>query len=184
MVIALVAGFLGLLCALMAVGGNRSGVIRNRSSLRAWLSMPKAFRAFCVEKHVKPGDDFVYMASDGTGSLRRWHLLINTVSEHRKHWENAFDNYVGKLRFKKSGSYQRGPNKLFIGYRISNNDFGWLIFEDAGGSDDLRITFMYLPKPGGTGIRKYMSLIALHVRRFWYSLRGYDTSLNSITRAS
>jgi hypothetical protein len=146
--------------------------------------MPKAFRIFSVEKYVKSGDDFVYVASEGPGSLRRWRLRINTASEHRKHWENAFGNYAEKLQFKKSRSYQRGPSKLYTEYKVSDNDYCWLMFEDVGGSRDLHITFAYHARPGGTRIRKYMGLVAFHVRKLWYFLRGNDSSYNGITRPS
>ena len=183
-VIALVVGFSGLLCALRAIGSNPSAVIRDRGSVRARLLMPKAFRAFSVEEYVKPGDDFAYTVSKGPGSLRRWRLRINTASARRKHWEDAFGNYVEKLRFRKSHSYQRGSNKLYRRYRASNNDYYWLILENMGDSGDLHITFAYHAKPGGAEIRKYMGLVAFHVRRFWHSLWQNDASYNSITRAS
>ena len=184
LVVALVAGFSGLLCAVKTVHSSRSAVIRKRRSVRAWFLMPKGLRAFSVEEYAKPGDDFVYTMLAGPGSLICWRLQIKAAAEQRKHWENAFANYARTRRFITSGSHHRGPNKLYTGYGVPNGDCCWLIFEDVGGSGDLHITLVYQVRPGDRKMRKYMAMLAVHLRKLWYCLRGNGFSCDSITRAS
>lgn len=184
MIVALVAGFLGLFYAVKTIQSNKSAVIKKRGSVKAWLLMPKELRVFNVEKYIRPGDGFIYTAPAGPGSLIRGRLQINTASEHRKHWENAFDNYAKERKFVTYRIYQRSGNKLYKGYRISNGDRCWLIFEDIDSTGDLQITLLYQVNPGNRKIRNYMAFVAFQVRKLWNFLRGNGSTFDSITRAS
>jgi hypothetical protein len=184
MIAALMVGLFGLLCAMRAIQSSRSSAIRDRFGIRAQLLMPKGFRAFPVEEHVKPGDHFVYTISKPPSSLRHWRLHINTSSEHQKHWENAFDHYANKRQFKKSRSYQRRSNKQYTEYRISNGDRCWLILDNDKTAGDLSIIFLYQVRPANTRIRKYMNLITFNVRKLWYYLSGKSHRCDMMTRAS
>ena len=184
MVVVLVAGFLGLLCAMRAVRSSSSAAIRDRFGIRDQFLMPKGFRVFRVEEHVKPGDRFVYSNSAHPSGLRHWRLEIHTASEHQEHWENVFDHYADKRQFKKSRRYQRGSYKRLIEYKISNGDCCWLILKNDKGTGDLRITFQYQVKPANRKIRKYVDLLAFKVRKLWYYLSGKNPPCNMITRAS
>jgi len=184
MIVALVAGFLGLFYAVKTIQNSQSAVIRKRGSVKAWLLMPKTFRTFPVEKYIRPGEDFIYTMPAGPGNMMRWRLQINTASEHRNHWEDAFGNYAKEHQFITYSNYQRGRNKIYKGYRIPNGDRCWLIFEDIDNTGDLNITLLYHFRPGDRKIRKYMALVAFHVRRLWNCLRGNGSILDSITRAS
>ena len=184
MVAALIAGFFGLLCVIRALQSSRSAAIRNRYGIRAQFLIPKGFRVFPVEEHVKPGDHFDYTISARPGSLRHWRLHIHTASEHQMHWENAFDHYANKRQFQKSRSYQRGSNKRYTEYRISNGDRCWLILENDEDTGDLSITFLYQVRPANRRIRKYMNLFTFNVRRLWYFLSGNSARYDMMTRAS
>ncbi|MFC1634084.1 hypothetical protein ACFL5Z_04530 [Planctomycetota bacterium] len=184
MVAALIAGLFGLLCAMRAIQNSSSAVIRDRFGIRTQFLMPKGFRVFPVEEHVKPGDHFVYTISARPSSLRHWRLQIHTASEHKKHWENAFDHYANKRQFKKSRSYQRGSNKRSTEYKIANGDRCWLILENDEGVGDLNITFLYQARPANRRIRKYMNLLTFNARKLWYYLSGNSPRYDMMTRAS
>lgn len=184
MVAALIAGFFGLLCAMRAIQSSTPATIRNKFGIRTQFLIPKGFRAFPVEEHLKPGDHFDYTLSGCPGNLRHWCLHIHTTSEHQKYWENAFVHYANKRQFKKSRSYQRGSNKRYTEYRISNGDRCWLILENGEGAGDLSITFLYQVRPANRRIRKYMNLLTFNVRKLWYYLSGNSPRYDMMTRAS
>jgi hypothetical protein len=167
-----------------AVQSSSSVAIRDRFGLRAQFLMPKGFRAFPVEEHVKPGDHFDYTMPARPGGLRHWCLQIHTASEHKKHWENVFDHYADKRQFRKSCSYRRGSNKRYTEYRISNGDRYWLVLENDKGAGDLRITFLYQVRPANRRIRQYMNLLTFNARRLWYYLTGNSPKCDMMTRAS
>jgi len=146
--------------------------------------MPKGFRAFPVEQHLQPGDHFDCTLSGWPVSLRHWRLHIHTASEQQKHWENAFDHYANKRQFQKFRSYQRGSNKRYTEYRISNGDRCWLILENDEDIGDLSVTFLYQVRPANRRIRKYMNLLTFNVRRLWYYLSGNSHKCDLMTRAS
>ena len=181
---ALIAAFSGLLCAMRAIESSSSAAIRDRFGIRTQFLMPKGFRSFPVEKHVKPADQFNYMIPDSPGSLKLWRLQIHTASEHQKHWENAFDHYAEKRQFKKSRSYRRGSNIRSTEYKISNGDRCWLILKNDVNAGDLSIAFLYQVKPTNTRIRKYMNLLTFNARRLWDYLTGKPSGYNVMTRAT
>jgi len=184
MVAALIAGFFGLLCATRAIQSSRSSAIKDRFGIRAQFLMPKGFRIFPVEEHLKPGDHFVYTIPAWPSSLRHWRLHIHTASEHQKHWEDAFDHYANSRQFQKSRSLQRGSNKRYTEYMISNGDRCWLILENDEGAGDLSILFLYQVRPANRRIRKYMNLLTFNVRKLWYYLSGNSPGCDMMTRAS
>ena len=184
MVAALIAGFFGLLCAMRAIQSSSSAAIRERFGIRSRFLMPKGFRSFPVEEHVKPADQFNYMISDSPDSLKHWRLQIHTASKHQKHWENAFDHYANKRQFKKSRSYRRGSNMRSTEYKISNGDRCWLILKNDVNAGDLSIIFLYQVRPTNTRIRKYMNLLTFNARKLWYYLSGNSPRCDMMTRAS
>jgi hypothetical protein len=179
--VAFLAGLSVLLGATLAIQRSRSAVIRDRHGVRARLLMPKGLRLFSVEEYLMPGDDFVYTMSVGPRRSMCWRLQIKTAVAHGKQWEGAFDDYARTRLFKKSHSRHRGQDRLLAVYRISNGDYCRLMSQEIGSSGDLHITFVYHAKPGGARIRKYMGLVAFHVRRLWCTLHGNDAGYNSVT---
>jgi len=179
----LAVAFFGLGWAMVIVQTSRSAVIRDRRSFRAWLLMPNALRDFPVEESAKPGDQVLYATSGRPGSLRHWRLQINTAKEHREHWERALSSYAVKRRFEGRGSYHRGGNKMYTEYRVSNGDYCWLKFEEAGCSE-LHISFIYQVRPANRKLTKCMNQAAFRIRQVWHFLRGDGFSFDSITRAS
>jgi hypothetical protein len=184
MIAVLAAALLGLAWAIAAIQSRRSAPISERHGIRAWLLMPKALRNFPVEEFARPGDRFLYTTSARPASLRLWRLQINTAREHREHWERALSSYAVKRRLEGRGSHHRGANKIYTEYRVSNGDYCWLKFEQARGSGDLHVSFIYQVRPANRKLMKCMNEVAFRVRQLWHILRGDGFDFDSITRAS
>ena len=182
MIAVLAAALLGLAWAITAVQSPPSAPFSERHGIRARLFMPRAFRDFPAEEFAMPGDRLSYTSSAGPGCLRHWRLQIDTARKHREHWERALSSYAVEQRFEGRGSHHRGPNKIYTQYRVPNGDYCWLKFEQAGGSEDLQISFTYQVRPANRKLMKCMNQVAFRVRQLWHILRG--DGLDSITRAS
>ena len=184
MIAVLAAALLGLALTFTAIQGPQSATLSARHGIRAWLFMPKAFREFPAEESAGSGDELLYTSSAGPGSLRHWRLQIDTSSKHRDHWERAFSSYAVERRFECRSSHHRGPNKIYTQYRVPNGDYCWLKFEQAGGSENLQISFIYQRRPANRKLLKCMNKVAFRVRQLWRILRGDGFDFNAITMAS
>jgi hypothetical protein len=170
---AAVVGIVSVLCAAMC---RQSAEIKDRRTLRAWLLIPKDLRQFPVETYAVASETIAYRMLTAPRGLTRWRLQINTHPERRSRWNEVFTDYTVACGFGRLMIYGRPQGRLYRQYWAAQGKGRFLMIEDSTTPNTLNIAFEFHDSIPDKGLRKYLRLASVCMRRLRARFRGnaYD----------
>jgi len=181
-VVVALAGYVGLGGVIARLACASSAALRSRHGFRAFVMMPPELRSFAVERHVGPGDEYVYTMSVHKSGRTRWRLRID-ANAPRRPWRDAFEEHMCKHGFRRIGRRETKPDYLLLQFGASDRRVFRLTIRTRS-AETQHITFEYfsgLNRKRWSTPRDWARYQIYRIKRFLFRAQP---PLNTMTRLS